>query len=139
MFRVARLDISVSFLHSQPHTDIGTSESTGAMQTYCSPDAVSSPLQGTLATNFWSNVEFKSGTGNGGGRYAQRLFLPQCRVNFNVLNIFLVTGCINTGTLDRLDPNDGGGQYDSSGGDGGLGNPQGSICVGYVLRLVVVP
>ena len=43
-----------------------------------------------------------------------------------------VTGCIRPETLDRLNVNDGGGQYDSSGGDGGQGNPQGSKCLGYV-------
>ena len=42
-----------------------------------------------------------------------------------------VTGCIRPATLDRLNPNDAGGQYDSSGGVGGKGNPQGSVCEGY--------
>jgi hypothetical protein len=42
-----------------------------------------------------------------------------------------VTGCIRPGTLDRLNPGDAGGQYDSSGGAGGQGNPQGSACIGY--------
>ena len=46
-----------------------------------------------------------------------------------------VTGCIRPETLDRLNVNDGGGQYDSSGGDGGQGNPQGSKCLGYVGQL----
>ncbi|PPQ64978.1 hypothetical protein CVT24_008165, partial [Panaeolus cyanescens] len=41
------------------------------------------------------------------------------------------TGCINPETLDRLDPGDAGGQYDSSGGEGGRGNPVGSVCRGY--------
>ncbi|KDN34442.1 hypothetical protein RSAG8_12474, partial [Rhizoctonia solani AG-8 WAC10335] len=31
----------------------------------------------------------------------------------------------------QLNPGDGGGQYDSSGGEGGSGNPQGSVCLGY--------
>ena len=44
---------------------------------------------------------------------------------------FTVTGCIRPETLDRLNPGDAGGQYDSSGGAGGLGNPQYSICLGY--------
>ena len=43
-----------------------------------------------------------------------------------------MTGCIRPETLDRLNPDDGGGQYDSSGGDGGQGNPQGSKCTGFV-------
>lgn len=46
--------------------------------------------------------------------------------------IFIVTGCIRPETLDRLNSNDGGGQYDSAGGDGGQGNPQGSACLGLV-------
>jgi len=44
---------------------------------------------------------------------------------------FAVTGCIRPETLDRLNPGDAGGQYDSSGGEGGNGNPQGSACLGY--------
>jgi hypothetical protein len=47
------------------------------------------------------------------------------------LIIALVTGCIRPETLDRLNSNDGGGQYDSSGGAGGQGNPAGSKCLGY--------
>lgn len=42
-----------------------------------------------------------------------------------------VTGCINSSHLSRLNPNDAGGQYDSSGGYNGQGNPQGSQCLGY--------
>ena len=42
----------------------------------------------------------------------------------------LVTGCIRPSHLSRLNPNDAGGQYDSSGGAGGKGNPQGSQCLG---------
>ena len=37
------------------------------------------------------------------------------------------------GTLDRINPNDDGGQYDSSGGVNGQGNPEGSACTGYVV------
>ncbi|KAG8918265.1 hypothetical protein FRC02_002496 [Tulasnella sp. 418] len=69
--------------------------------------------QGQLASNFWKNVSYKKGTGKTGKAYVQ------------------LTGCINTKTLDRLNPSDGGGQYDSSGGAGGKGNPQGSKCTGY--------
>lgn len=46
----------------------------------------------------------------------------------------VVTGCIRPETVDRLNPTDGGGQYDSSGGDGGQGNPQGSKCTGFVQK-----
>ena len=42
-----------------------------------------------------------------------------------------MTGCIRPEKLSRLNPNDAGGQYDSSGGAGGNGNPQGSQCLGY--------
>ncbi|KAJ7062806.1 hypothetical protein C8F01DRAFT_1135300 [Mycena amicta] len=91
------------------HTDIGDSEHPGGMKTYCSPAGKYSSVQGALPANFWSNVEFKSGNGKNGGRFAQ------------------LTGCIRPSTLDRLNPNDGGGQYDSSGGAGGQGNPQGSL------------
>ncbi|QRV96949.1 hypothetical protein RhiJN_24968 [Ceratobasidium sp. AG-Ba] len=95
------------------HTDIGDSEHPGGMKTYCSSAGRYSDSQGTLPDNFWSNVDFKTGTSDSGGRFAQ------------------LTGCIRPSTLDRLNPNDGGGQYDSSGGDGGQGNPQGSVCLGY--------
>lgn len=47
-----------------------------------------------------------------------------------------VTGCINASTLDRINPDDAGGQYDSSGGDGGLGNPRNSVCTGCVSLTV---
>ncbi|CCO33930.1 hypothetical protein BN14_08017 [Rhizoctonia solani AG-1 IB] len=95
------------------HTDIGDSEHPGGMKTYCSPNGKYDPSQGQLPGNFWSNVAFKTGTSSRGARYAQ------------------LTGCIRPETLDRLNVNDGGGQYDSSGGDGGKGNPQGSVCLGY--------
>ncbi|KAF8599503.1 hypothetical protein BDV93DRAFT_526032 [Ceratobasidium sp. AG-I] len=95
------------------HTDIGDSETPGGMQTYCSAAGHYDASQGTLPSNFWSNIAFKSGTGKNGKRLAQ------------------ITGCIRASTLDRLNTNDGGGQYDSSGGAGGQGNPQGSVCLGY--------
>ncbi|KAJ7196957.1 hypothetical protein GGX14DRAFT_671385 [Mycena pura] len=95
------------------HTNIGDSEQPGRMKTYCSPAGHYSSLQGTLPANFWSNVAFKTGTGKNGQRYAQ------------------LTGCIRPSTLDRLNTDDGGGQYDSSGGAGGRGNPEGSVCLGY--------
>lgn len=44
-----------------------------------------------------------------------------------------VTGCIRPETLDRIRPDDAGGQYDSSGGTNGEGNPAGSVCRGYVV------
>ena len=41
-----------------------------------------------------------------------------------------MTGCIDPTVLDRLNPDDAGGQYDSSGGSSGAGNPVGSVCAG---------
>ncbi|KAF9522157.1 hypothetical protein CPB83DRAFT_864918 [Crepidotus variabilis] len=102
------------------HTDIGDSEYPGGMQTYCSPSGHYAGNQGTLPANFWSNVAFQSGTSSRGARYAQ------------------LTGCIRPSTLDRLNPGDGGGQYDSNGGDGGQGNPQGSKCLGYNFYVELV-
>jgi len=96
-----------------PHTNIGDSERPGGMKTYCSPAGKYSAAQGQLPANFWTNVEFKTGRGIHGSRLAQ------------------LTGCINPNMLDRLNPNDDGGQYDSSGGDGGQGNPRGSVCLCY--------
>ncbi|KAF7377966.1 Allergen protein [Mycena sanguinolenta] len=96
-----------------PHTNIGDSEHPGGMQSYCSPNGRYDSSQGELPAQFWSNVAFKSGSGKNGKRYAQ------------------LTGCIQPELLDRLNPDDSGGQYDSSGGAGGTGNPQGSVCLGY--------
>ncbi|KAF8622005.1 hypothetical protein AX15_007359 [Amanita polypyramis BW_CC] len=97
----------------QSHTDIGDSEQPGGTKTYCSPAGRYSSQQGQLPADFWSNVEFKSGRSSSGGRYAQ------------------LTGCIRPEKLDRLNVNDAGGQYDSSGGVGGRGNPRDSVCLGY--------
>jgi len=44
-----------------------------------------------------------------------------------------VTGCVNPETLDRINPGDAGGQYDSSGGSSGTGNPVDSVCTGCVV------
>ncbi|TFK73258.1 hypothetical protein BDN72DRAFT_834915 [Pluteus cervinus] len=96
-----------------PHTNIGDSEHPGGMKTYCSPSGRYSSDQGQLPIDFWSSVSFKTGSGKNGGRFAQ------------------LTGCIRPENLSRLNPDDGGGQYDSSGGDDGQGNPQGSKCLGY--------
>ncbi|KAG5649810.1 hypothetical protein H0H81_001910 [Sphagnurus paluster] len=103
-----------------PHTNVGDSEHPGGMQTYCTPAARTSPLQGELSTSFWRNVAFTTGKGVNGGRYAQQVNIVRA-----------VTGCIRPETVDRLNPRDSGGQYDSSGGVGGRGNPQGSKCLGY--------
>ncbi|KAF8629961.1 hypothetical protein AX17_005527 [Amanita inopinata Kibby_2008] len=97
-----------------PHTNIGDSEHPGGTKTYCSRAGRYSTQQGQLPLDFWSNVEFKHGHSKSGARYAQ------------------LTGCIRPEKLSRLNPNDAGGQYDSSGGSGGNGNPAGSVCLGYV-------
>ncbi|KDR79456.1 hypothetical protein GALMADRAFT_243546 [Galerina marginata CBS 339.88] len=95
------------------NTDVGDSEQPGGMQSYCTTTAHFSSDQGVIPKDFWRNVEFTTGNGYNGGRYAQ------------------LTGCINPYTLDRLNPDDEGGQYDSSGGADGDGNPAGSVCTGY--------
>ncbi|KAG9087766.1 hypothetical protein FS749_002656 [Ceratobasidium sp. UAMH 11750] len=94
------------------HTNIGDSESPGKMQSYCSAEARTDNSQGLFPDDFWKQVTFKTGKGKNGQNYAQ------------------LTGCINKG-FSQLNDDDGGGQYDSSGGHGGHGNPQGSVCTGY--------
>ncbi|KAA1471432.1 hypothetical protein DENSPDRAFT_837423 [Dentipellis sp. KUC8613] len=110
---VTSADKHCMIMPRDPHTDIGDSEHPGGMKTYCTPDGRYDSKQGQLPADFWSNIAFKTGNGKNGGRYAQ------------------VTGCIRPSHLTRLNPDDGGGQYDSSGGAGGQGNPQGSVCLGY--------
>ncbi|KIJ95434.1 hypothetical protein K443DRAFT_11400 [Laccaria amethystina LaAM-08-1] len=39
------------------HTNVGDSEYPGGETVYCSAKAKTSPLQGDLAPNFWSNVD----------------------------------------------------------------------------------
>nr|GAT46422.1 predicted protein [Mycena chlorophos] len=105
------------------HTNIGDSERPGGTTTYCSPTATahnSSTAQGTFSDAFWTRVEYESGVGRGGQKFAQ------------------LTGCINPRTVDRLNPDDEGGQYDSSGGQRGTGNPVGSTCVGYKHYVEIV-
>ncbi|KAF7773511.1 hypothetical protein Agabi119p4_5678 [Agaricus bisporus var. burnettii] len=111
-----RVDSSQKYCMIMPrtaHTNIGDSEHPGGTRSYCSASARTSDSQGLLPDNFWRNVEFKTGKGKGGKKWAQ------------------LTGCIRPETLDRLNPRDAGGQYDSSGGAGGRGNPVGSKCTGY--------
>ncbi|KAF8756650.1 hypothetical protein RHS01_04496 [Rhizoctonia solani] len=85
-------------------------ESEGQMQSYCSTSAHSHDSQGYLPDDFWTKVTYKKGKGK--GDWVQ------------------LTGCIKKG-FSQLNDNDGGGQYDSSGGDGGAGNPRGSKCKNY--------
>ncbi|XP_006458991.1 hypothetical protein AGABI2DRAFT_200889 [Agaricus bisporus var. bisporus H97] len=96
-----------------PHTNIGDSEYPGGTQVFCSSIARSADEQGLLPDNFWENVELHADQGVNGGKYVQ------------------LTGCIRPSLIDRLNPLDEGGQYDSSGGREGRGNPRDSVCVGY--------
>ncbi|KAF8800087.1 hypothetical protein BYT27DRAFT_7263228 [Phlegmacium glaucopus] len=97
----------------EAHTDVGDSETPGGMTSYCSADAKYSDLQGEFSPDFWRDVDYITGQGLNGGRYVQ------------------LTGCINPESLDRINLDDAGGQYDSSGGQDGHGNPAGSVCTGY--------
>jgi len=107
---ITSAEVFCMIMPRDPHTNIGDSEHPGGMQTYCS---YPNPSQGQLPPDFWRNVEFVAGTGPGGGRYVQ------------------LTGCIRPEKVSQLNPDDAGGQYDSSGGVNGLGNPQGSVCLDY--------
>ncbi|KAG9085403.1 hypothetical protein FRC06_003630 [Ceratobasidium sp. 370] len=57
-------------------TNIGDSERPGGMKTYCSPNGRYDNEQGKFPSNFWSNVEFKSGKSGRGARFAQREYIP---------------------------------------------------------------
>jgi hypothetical protein len=124
-------------MSSYAHTNIGDSEYPGGMKTYCSPAGRYSSQQGQLPAQFWSNVAFKTGNGPSGKRYAQReisfVSLETTRETDTIR--VEVTGCIRPELLSRLNPGDEGGQYDSSGGAGGQGNPAGSVCLGRVLYM----
>ncbi|KAL9714497.1 hypothetical protein Ac2012v2_002812 [Leucoagaricus gongylophorus] len=100
-------------LPRDPHTNVGDSEYSGGMRSYCSASGRDNDSQGLLPDDFWSESEYRSVRGEKGGKYAQ------------------LTGCIRPETIDRLNYGDGGGQYDSSGGADGMGNPRGSVCSGY--------
>ncbi|EIN14370.1 hypothetical protein PUNSTDRAFT_56512 [Punctularia strigosozonata HHB-11173 SS5] len=93
------------------HTNIGDSEYPGGEKTFCSDAARTSDKQGRLPDNFWRSVEHK--TAHGAGKYTQ------------------LTGCIRVESTPQLNADDYGGQYDSSGGPKGQGNPVGSVCSGY--------
>ncbi|KAF8178938.1 hypothetical protein BJ912DRAFT_648627 [Pholiota molesta] len=93
------------------YTNVGDSEYPGGTTVYCTSSARVSDNQGQMPEDFWSNVAYTTGTGS--GRYVQ------------------LTGCINPSSLDRINEGDAGGQYDSSGGPDGTGNPSGSVCAGY--------
>lgn len=50
--------------------NIGDSEFPGGTTVYCSPDARSSPSQGVLPGDFWTDIEYAIGQGS--GKYVQR-------------------------------------------------------------------
>ena len=85
---------------------VGDSESPGNMRSFCTKPY--SSKQGQLASDFWTKAHFKKTD-----KYVQ------------------ITGCINPKVQSTLLSNDEGGQYDSNGGEGGRGNPAGSVCLGY--------
>ncbi|KAH6909789.1 hypothetical protein BKA70DRAFT_176202 [Coprinopsis sp. MPI-PUGE-AT-0042] len=97
----------------EEHTEIGESEQPGGTTTYCSSNARYDDTQGEIPAGFWSQVDHATRSGVNGNRYTQ------------------LTGCINPEVLDRLSADDEGGQYDSSGGSEGIGNPEYSVCTGY--------
>ncbi|CAD6887200.1 unnamed protein product [Tilletia controversa] len=90
---------------------IGDSEFEGGTRSYCTKPADSA--QGHIPAGLWKSKYVSKKRGKSGGRQVQ------------------ITGCINPSASSRLIPSDGGGQYDSNGGDGGKGNPRGSVCLGY--------
>ena len=53
------------------------------MMTYCSEAGKYSDEQGTLLSNFWSDVDYTEGRGVNGQRYAQRMFhYPKKKISF---------------------------------------------------------
>ncbi|CUA66957.1 hypothetical protein RSOLAG22IIIB_02865 [Rhizoctonia solani] len=115
-----RIDSASKYCMIMPrkaHTDIGTSESEGQMQSYCSASARTDESQGLLPNDFWTKVTYKKGKGK--GDWVQ------------------LTGRIKKG-FSQLNDNDGGGQYDSTGGAGAAGNPRGSKCIGYKHYVEIV-
>ena len=83
------------------------------MRSFCTKPYSSE--QGKLNSGFWTEVHFKKTK-----KYAQ------------------LTGCINPKVQSTLVSNDDGGQYDSNGGDGGRGNPAGSVCLGYASYVELI-
>ena len=106
------------------------------MRSYCSASGRDNDSQGLLPDDFWSESEYRSVRGEKGGKYAQCEFHITIACNrqyaIDIRWVDSVTGCIRPETIDRLNYGDGGGQYDSSGGADGMGNPRGSVCSGYL-------
>ncbi|KAE8212290.1 hypothetical protein CF327_g4060 [Tilletia walkeri] len=97
---------------------IGDSEYPGGTRSYCTKPA--NPAQGQIPAGLWKRKWVSKARGKSGARQIQ------------------ITGCINPSASKRLIPSDGGGQYDSHGGEGGLGNPRGSVCKGYKVFVELV-
>jgi hypothetical protein len=91
----------------------------------CDPAGAKLQAQMLMPSNFWSHVSFKSGNAVG-KRFAQRTHFPHIPATDELYSYFslIVTGCIRPNTLDRLVPNDLGGQYYDD-------HPGESICLGY--------
>ncbi|EGG07858.1 uncharacterized protein MELLADRAFT_74588 [Melampsora larici-populina 98AG31] len=96
------------------HTNIGDSEYPGGEAVWCQGQGQGG--SGTFNGPFWSQVEV--------ARPKQ--------------GVVQMTGCININSSDRFNANDGGGQYDSNGGDGGRGNPAGSVCKQYPVYVELI-
>ena len=71
-----RIFLTSIIVPREMHTDTGDSEHPGGMKTYCTEAGAYDPSQGLLAPNFWRSVEFQTGYGPNGGRFAQRMLLP---------------------------------------------------------------
>ncbi|KAG9006755.1 hypothetical protein FRB90_009765 [Tulasnella sp. 427] len=100
--------------------DIGTSEeSPGNTQTMCTYP-YNATLQGTIPPGFFRSISFAKGIGITGQPYVQ------------------LTGCVVPQMVDRLNPADSGGQYDSNGGVTLQGNPIGSGCLGYASYVQLI-
>ncbi|MBW0485151.1 hypothetical protein O181_024866 [Austropuccinia psidii MF-1] len=97
------------------NTRIGDSEHPGGETVWCQGPR-SSGATGTFNGPFWTDVSITK---------------PKA-------GVIQMTGCINPRSCDRLNPNDGGGQYDSNGGDRGRGNPANSFCSPYGIYVELI-
>ncbi|KAI8452661.1 secreted protein [Phakopsora pachyrhizi] len=120
--RMQRLEVKINdpndfclVVPKDANTRIGDSEYPGGETVWCQgPKSIGAT--GTFNGKFWSNVEV-SRPKNG---------------------VIQMTGCINVDSCDRLRKDDGGGQYDSNGGEGGRGNPANSFCSPYPVYVELI-
>ncbi|KAB5589351.1 putative effector protein [Ceratobasidium theobromae] len=112
---ISRTELNISpdcmIMPRDAFSNIGDAQRPGGSKSYCTSKGRFDDVQGRIHANFWSHVEFKNGTGDSGGRQVQ------------------LTGCIQPEALDRLNPDDVGEAYTST-GPTGRGNPRGSKCLG---------